>query len=46
METVYIGDLVPSIASYENIIEKYKKSLEKRDFYEEPIGEDFIYPDW
>ena len=46
MEPVYIGDLVPSIASYENIIEKYNKGLKKSDFYEEPIGEDFIYPDW
>ena len=49
MELIYIGDLIPSIASYEKIIEKYKKGIKQDCFYEEPIGEDpfgHIYPDW
>ena len=46
METIYLADLVPSIASYERVIEKYEKGLQKGNFHEEPIGEDFNYPDW
>ena len=38
---VYIGDLVPSIASYKKIIEKYDKGIKEGEFYEEPIGGDF-----
>tara|TARA_Y100001970_G_C14244163_1_gene866910 strand:+ start:1400 stop:1540 length:141 start_codon:yes stop_codon:yes gene_type:complete len=46
MEPVYVGDLIPSIASYKRAIEKYERGLKKGDFYEEPIGEDLNYPDW
>ena len=46
MDSIYVGDLIPSKASYEKIIENYKRGLKKGDFYEEPVGEDFIYPDW
>ena len=42
----YVGDLVPSLRTYEKLIYIYKKGLKKGDFYEEPIGEDFVYPDW
>ena len=38
MEPIYLGDLLPSIASYKKIIEKYDKEGE---FYEAPIVEDF-----
>ena len=24
----------------------YQKSLDSEDFYEEPLGDDFVYPDW
>ena len=43
---IYVGDIVPSIASYQKVIDNYKKGLKSGDFYEEPIGEDFVYPDW
>ena len=46
MEPIYIGDLVPSIASYKKIIEKYDKGITEREFYKESIGGDFNYPDW
>ena len=46
MEPIYVGDLVPSIASYKNIIEKYDKGIKEREIYEEPIAGDFNYPDW
>ena len=46
MEPIYVGDLVPSIASYKRAIEKYERGLKKGDFYEESIGDDFNYPDW
>ena len=46
MELIYLGDLVPSIASCKKIIEKYYKVIKEGEFYEEPIGRDFIYPDW
>ena len=45
MEPIYLGDLIPSIASSKKIIEKYDKG-KKGEFYEEPIGRDFHYPDW
>ena len=45
MEPIYLGDLVPSIASYKKIIEKYDKGIKEGEFYEEPIGGDFNYPD-
>ena len=31
MEPIYIGDLVPSIASYKKIIEKYDKYIKERE---------------
>ena len=46
MEPINVGDLVPSIASYKKIIEKYDKGIKEGEFYEEPIGGDFNYPDW
>ena len=46
MEPIYVGDLVPSIASYKRVIEKYEKGINEREFYEEPLGRDFNYPDW
>ena len=46
MEPNYVGDLVPSVASYKRLIEKYDRGLKNGDFYEEPQGEDFNYPDW
>ena len=46
MEPIYVGDLVPSIASYKKVIEKYDKSIKEGELYEEPFGEDFNYPDW
>ena len=41
MEPIYLGDLVPSIASCEKIIEKYDKGIKEGEFYKEPIGGDF-----
>jgi hypothetical protein len=29
MEPIYVGDLIPSIASYEKIIEKYDKGIKE-----------------
>ena len=46
MEPIHEGDLIPSIASSKNIIEKYDKGLKEGGFYEEPTGRDFNYPDW
>ena len=46
MEPIYLGDLVPSIASYKKVIEKYYKGIKEGEFYEEPLGGDFYYPDW
>ena len=46
MEPIYIGDLVPSIASSKKIIEKSDKGIKEGKFYEEPIGRDFNYSDW
>ena len=43
---LYVGDIIPSIATYEKVINTYKKGLKSGDFYEEPIGDDFNYPDW
>ena len=42
----YVGDIIPSVASYQKAINIYKKGLKSGDFYEEPIGDDFKYPDW
>ena len=46
MEPIYLGDLLSSIASYKKIIKKYDKAIKEAEFYEEPIGGDFYYPDW
>ena len=46
MEPIYVWDLLPSIASYKKIIEKYDKGIKKGEFYEEPNGQDFNYTDW
>ena len=46
MEPIYVGDLLPSTSSYQKVIDSYSKALKKGEFYEEPIGEDAIYPDW
>ena len=46
MESIYLGDLVPSIASSKKIIKKYYKGIKEGGFYEEPTGRDFNYPDW
>ena len=46
IEPIYVGDLVPSVASYKRVIDKYQKGLKEGEFYEEPPGDDFNYPDW
>ena len=46
MEPIYLGELIPSKASSENIIKTYDKGIKEGEFYEEPIGGDFNYPDW
>ena len=46
---VYVGDLIPSVSTYQKAINIYKKGLNTGDFYEEPIGDDpfgYFYPDW
>ncbi len=42
----YVGELIPSIATCNKAINNYKHGIKAWDFYEEPIGEDFRYPDW
>ena len=32
MEPMYVGDLIPSIASYKKIIEKYDKGIKEGNF--------------
>ena len=46
MEPIYVGDLISSIASSKKIIENYDKGIKEGEFYKEPIGLDFNYPDW
>ena len=46
MEPIYVGDLVPSMASYKRVIEKYEKGIKEGDFYEQSHEGDFNYPDW
>ena len=46
MEPIYVGDLISSIASSKMIIEKCDKGIKEGEFYAEPIGRDFNYPDW
>ena len=45
MESIYLGDLFPSLASYKKVIEKYDKGIKEGEFYKEPIARDFNYPD-
>ena len=42
MEPIYIGDLVPSIASYKKIIEKYDKGIKEGDFMKNILEEILI----
>ena len=35
MEPIYVWDLLPSIASYKKIIEKYDKGIKEGEFYED-----------
>tara|TARA_B100000963_G_scaffold28660_3_gene21205 strand:+ start:3047 stop:3202 length:156 start_codon:yes stop_codon:yes gene_type:complete len=42
----YVGDLLPSVMTYSRAIEIYQKSIEAGDFYEEPLSDDLVYPDW
>ncbi len=46
MEPIYVGDLILLIDSSKKIIEKYDKGIKEGEFYEEPLGGDFKYPDW
>lgn len=46
MEPFFALDVINPIVSYKTIIQIYEKALKKGDFYEEPICQDFIYPDW
>ena len=32
MEPIYVGDLIPSISSYQKVIDKYEKALKKGNF--------------
>ena len=45
MEPIYLGDLIPSIASSKKIIEKYYIGIKEGGFYEEPTCRDCNYPD-
>ena len=46
MEPIYKVYLIPSIASYKRVIEKYYKGIKEGEFYEEPLWGDFSYPDY
>ena len=46
MEPIYIENLINSIAFSKKIIEQYDQGIKEEEFYEEPIGRDFNYPDW
>ena len=41
MEPIYVGDLIPSIASYKKIIEKYDKGIKEGKFYKGLFCSDF-----
>ena len=30
MDPIYVGDLIPSISSYQKVIDKYEKALKKK----------------
>ena len=42
MEPIYLGDLIPPIASSKKIIEKYDKGIKEWAFYEELLAEILI----
>ena len=42
MEPIYVGDLVPSIASYKKIIEKYDKGIKEGEFTKNLLAEILI----
>ena len=44
MKPIYVGYLIPSVASSKKIIEKYDKGIKKGGFYEAPTGRDLNYP--
>ena len=46
MELIYEGDLILSITSYKNVIEKYDKGIKEVEFYQESLDGDFNYPHW
>ena len=46
MDPIFVEDLIPSISSYQKVIDNYEKALKKGEFYDELIGEDLIYPNW
>jgi len=46
MQPTYVGNLVPSVLSYKKIIQKKNNGIKEGEFYEEPLFEDFNYPDW
>ena len=43
MEPIYLGDLVPYIATYKKVIEKQDKAIKVGQFFEEPLCGDFNY---
>ena len=40
MQQIYVGNLIPSIASSKKITQKYHKGLKEGQFYDESIGRD------
>ena len=46
MEPIYVGDLIPYIASYKKVIEKCDRGIKEVEFHEEPLSGDFNYLDW
>ena len=38
MDTIYVGDLFPSKASYKKVNERYYKVIKEGEFYQEPLG--------
>ena len=46
MNPIYVGDLLPSIASYKKIIEKYDKGIKEGEVNEESLVGDFNYLYW
>ena len=44
MEPIYVGNLIPSIASYIKVIEKYDKGINKVNFVKNLLEEILIIP--